>query len=256
MGDKVIFTADSTYGVIDDVCERQNELSRPLIANIDKLFIVSAHSVPAPDPLMLDRLTAACEFKKIEPIIVFNKCDMGSFADVESIYKTTPYKVFTVSALTGQGISDLKNEIHNSVCAFAGNSGVGKSSIINALFKNLFLKTGEVSVKLGRGRHTTRHTELFPTDNGGFVADTPGFSSFDGEVNSYEFKKSLFSCFPEFLQFSDNCRFSDCTHTCEKGCAVIEAVNNGLISESRHSSYVKLFDELKEVKEWNTANKK
>lgn len=256
VGDKVTFTADSVHGIIESIYERKNELNRPLIANIDKLFIVSAHSVPAPDTFMIDRLTAVCEFKNIEPLIVFNKCDTGSFDEIEAIYKTTGYKIFTVSALTKQGITDLKAEMNNSVCAFAGNSGVGKSSILNALFNDLFLKTGEVSIKLGRGRHTTRHTELFPIGNGGFVADTPGFSSFEGESNSYKFKESLFDCFPEFSKFADKCRFSDCTHICEKGCAVIEASNNGLISKSRHNSYVKLFNELKDVREWHTVNKK
>ena len=255
VGDKVEISVSGDKGVIEKIFERKNLLSRPLIANLDKLFIVSSYSVPAPDTLMIDRLTAVCEFKNIVPVIVFNKSDTGSFEDLLEIYRTTGYRTYTVSALTGDGIDSICKEIASSVCAFAGNSGVGKSSILNAAFADLNLKTGEVSKKLGRGRHTTRHTELFPI-GGGYVADTPGFSSFEGEANSFEFKKNLPGCFPEFLMYSHSCRFSSCTHTCEEGCAVIDAVNNGFIDKSRHKSYVTLYNELKDLREWNSSNKK
>ena len=250
VGDRVVISVQGTKGVVEEILERKNLLNRPIVANIDKLFIVSSHSFPSPDTFIIDRLCAVCEYNKITPVIIFNKCDTGSFAEFETIYNNTTYKVYTVSAKTGEGLDRIKDEIGNSICAFAGNSGVGKSSILNALMPELSLKTGEVSEKLGRGRHTTRHTELFPCGNG-FVVDTPGFSSFEGEKQNYKFKENLAECFPEFLDYIDLCKFTSCTHTCEKGCAVLHAVNNNKIEISRHNSYVKIFNELKDLKEWD-----
>ncbi len=254
VGDRVIISVTGNKGVIEEINERKNLLNRPMVANIDKLFIVSSHSCPAPDTFIIDRLTAVCEYNKIVPVIVFNKCDTGSFAEFERIYKNTPYNVYTVSAKTGEGIQSIREEIGNNICAFAGNSGVGKSSILNAILPNLELKTGEISEKLGRGRHTTRHTELFPCGDG-FVVDTPGFSSFEGEKQNYDFKEALPLCFPEFSYYLDLCKFTSCTHMCEKGCAVLKAVMENKIEISRHNSYVKLFNELKDLKEWNLKQK-
>ena len=252
VGDKTEFRkTEEDKGVVTAVLPRKNLLSRPPVANIDKLFIVSSYEKPAPNAYIIDKLTAIAEFKKIEPIIVFNKCDMGGFEDWERLYKTAGFKAFTVSAESGEGIEVLKNELKNSVSAFTGNSGVGKSSILNALFGDLGLKTGTVSDKLGRGRHTTRHTELFALQGGGYVADTPGFSSLEYECADYELKESLIYCFRDLKQYADGCRFTNCTHTVEKGCNVIEAVKNGEIAESRHKSYVALFGELKDLKPWN-----
>ena len=225
---------------------------RPIIANIDKLFIVSSYTTPKPDAVMIDRLTATCVFNNIEPIIVFNKCDMGSFDDWVKIYKNSGFKTYVVSALTNDGIEDIKNEVRNCISAFAGNSGVGKSSILNAVFSDLMLKTGEVSDKLGRGRHTTRHTQLFKNNYGGYVADTPGFSSIDIQNNTYEFKTHLTECFPDINKFVGNCKFTSCTHICEKGCKVLEAVENGLVEISRHNSYKTIYNELKDVEKWNS----
>ena len=254
VGDKVEFTVtQDLFGVVEKVFERKNLLTRPLIANMDKIFIVSSYTVPSPDTLMIDRLTAIAVFHGIEPIIVFNKCDMGDFTDFEKIYKNSGFKTYVVSAKDGIGIDELKNETKNCISAFIGNSGVGKSSILNAVFGDLQLKTGEVSKKLGRGRHTTRHTELFPHGFGGFVADTPGFSSLEAmSENSYDFKMNLAESFADFDEFLGGCRFTSCTHTCEKGCAVLEAVGKGLIEESRHKSYKTMFDELKDIKPWNS----
>ncbi len=246
---------DATHGVVDRVCKRKNLLSRPLVANIDKLFIVSAYTTPAPDALMIDRLTAQAVYNKIEPIIVFNKSDMGSFDELFAIYSNAGFKTYIVSAKENKGINDLKAEMKNCVCAFSGNSGVGKSSILNALFSELNLKTGEVSDKLGRGRHTTRHTELFSVGDGAFVVDTPGFSAVDTNENLFEFKQSLADCFPEFGEYIGNCKFSSCSHTCEKGCAIVDALNDGKIQKSRHDSYVALFNELKNVTAWNSKQK-
>lgn len=247
-----ITLTDNLHGIVEKIIERKNSLSRPSIANIDKLFIVSSYSTPSPDLLMIDRLTAMCCYHNIEPIIVFNKSDMGDFSEYVSLYKKSGFKCFSVSALTGEGIENISNELVDCASAFSGNSGVGKSSLLNALFGDeLNLKTGEVSDKLGRGRHTTRHTELYRHKLGGFVADTPGFSSVESDNTNYDFKERLAECFPDFEGFTDNCKFTTCTHTCEKGCGVLEAVKSGEIPKSRHDSYVALFEELKDLKQWN-----
>lgn len=256
VGDIVEFDlTDASHGVLQKICERKNLLTRPLVANIDKLFIVSAYSTPAPDTLMIDRLSALAVYNNIEPIIIFNKSDMGCFDELYSIYSKAGFKTYIVSAKENIGISDLKCEMKDSICAFSGNSGVGKSSILNALFSELNLKTGEVSDKLGRGRHTTRHTELFFVGDGAFVVDTPGFSSVENNENLFEFKLSLADCFIDFTNYLGNCKFSTCSHTCEKGCAVVEAVKSGEIQKSRHDSYVALYNELKDVNAWNSKQK-
>lgn len=252
VGDTVSITvSDENHGVIEEIHERKNYLSRPVIANLQKLIIVSSYNCPAPNTLLIDRLISAAEYNKIEPIIVFNKCDTGDFSYWLNIYKNAGFKTFLVSATENIGIEALKEEIDSSFCAFAGNSGVGKSSIINKIFGDFALKTGEVSEKLGRGRHTTRHTELFKTENGGYIADTPGFSSIESEGNRYDYKIHLAETFPEFNKYLGECKFNSCTHTCEKGCAVLEALNEGKIEKTRHESYVSLFNELKDVKEWD-----
>lgn len=256
VGDMVEFSSlDNTHGIVEQITPRKNLFNRPLVANIDKLFIVSAYSTPAPDTLMIDRLTALAVYNNIEPIIVFNKSDMGSFDEFYSIYTKAGFKTYVVSARENIGIDDLKAEMQNSVCAFSGNSGVGKSSILNALFPELNLKTGEVSDKLGRGRHTTRHTELFFVGDGAYVVDTPGFSTVDTNEDLYQFKLSLAECFTDFNQFLGDCKFTTCSHTSEKGCAVIDAVKEGKIQKSRHDSYVALWSELKDITSWNTKQK-
>ncbi len=256
VGDIVEFSlTDNTHGIVEKICERKNLFNRPLVANVDKLFIVSAYTTPAPDTLMIDRLTALAVYNNIEPIIVFNKADMGSFDEFYSIYSKAGFKTYVVSAKDNVGIDNLKAEMRDSVCAFSGNSGVGKSSILNALFPELQLKTGEVSDKLGRGRHTTRHTELFFVGDGAYVVDTPGFSTVDTNEDLYDFKLSLANCFPDFSEYLGGCKFTSCSHVTEKGCAVVEAVRSGEIQKSRHDSYVALIEELKDVTAWNTKQK-
>lgn len=256
VGDKVEFTlTDSVHGTVESVCERRNLLIRPLVSNIDKLFIVSAYSTPAPDTLMIDRLTAIARYNGIEPIIVFNKSDMGDFDELVRIYKSAGFKTYVVSAKDNIGIIELSEETRGCLCAFAGNSGVGKSSILNVIFPELQLKTGEVSEKLGRGRHTTRHTELYRHNLDGFVADTPGFSSVEEGLLTYDFKLHLAECFRDFSDFTDNCRFTSCSHTCEKGCGLLEAVKEGKVQRSRHNSYVALYEELKGIEQWNNKGK-
>lgn len=256
VGDTVEFTlTDASHGIVESICDRKNLFNRPLVANIDKLFIVSAYTTPAPDTLMIDRLTALAVYNKIEPIIVFNKSDMGSFDELYNIYTAAGFKTFVVSAKDNIGIAQLKDEMRDSVCAFSGNSGVGKSSILNALFPKLQLKTGEVSDKLGRGRHTTRHTELFFVGDGAYVVDTPGFSTVDTNEDLYNFKLSLADCFPDFSEYLGGCKFTSCSHTRETGCAIVEAVRDGDIQKSRHDSYVALMTELKDITAWNTKQK-
>ena len=256
VGDIVNFSLiDDTHGIVEEIETRKNIFNRPLVANIDKLFIVSAYTTPAPDTIMIDRLTALAVYNNIEPIIVFNKADMGSFEEFYNIYNNAGFKTYVVSAKENIGIKALLKEMSGCVCAFSGNSGVGKSSILNALFPNLQLKTGEVSEKLGRGRHTTRHTELFFVGEGAYVVDTPGFSTIDTNENLYDFKLALADCFPDFSEYIDDCKFSTCSHTTEKGCAIIDAVNNGKIQKSRHDSYLTMWTELKDVTAWNNKQK-
>lgn len=249
-GDYVEFEFDGEKGIINKILPRKNKLVRPPVANIDKLIIVSSYETPAPNTFLIDRVVAIAESKNIEPIIVFNKTDLGNFDAIKSVYEKAGFKTIISSAVTGEGIEEIKECLKNSVCAFAGNSGVGKSSIINSIFPELELKTGDVSQKLGRGRHTTRDVTLYRVC-GGYLADTPGFSSFDLERCERVYKQELPFAFREFRPYLNNCKFSpSCSHTCEKGCAVIAAKDSGEIAQSRHSSYCRLFEEIKDIKDW------
>ena len=251
VGDMVEFRAEGeNKGVIERILPRRNCLERPLVANIDKLIIVSSFATPAPDTYLIDRLSAIAVFNNIKPVIVFNKSDTGDFTEYYRIYKNAGFSVYVVSVFNPKELLPLKSEFKNCVCAMAGNTGVGKSSLLNALFPGFDLKTGEVSNALGRGRHTTRHTELLKNASGGFVIDTPGFSSIEQIERRYEFKQKLCDCFEDFLPFSGSCRFSDCTHISEMGCGVLAAVESGKIEKSRHNSYVMLFEELKGANNW------
>ncbi len=251
VGDEVELTELSeNKGVIEKINTRKNFLIRPPIANIDKVFIISSYSTPAPNTLIIDTLTTIAEDKDIEPIIVFNKCDMGSFKDISEIYKKSGFKVFVISAIKNEGIENLRTEFYNSVSVLTGNSGVGKSSILNALFGENFLKTGEVNKKLGRGRHTTRHVELFSIGNNGFIADTPGFSSLSIEDSDLNYKENLQFAFRDFSDYIGSCKFTSCSHNGEKGCAILDAVNNGEICQSRYESYKHLYSELSKRKDW------
>lgn len=251
VGDRVKFNAVSEKtGVIVEISPRKNSLNRPVIANIDKLIIISSFKNPAPDLYLIDRLTAIAVFNNIVPIIVFNKSDMGDFNEFARIYKNAGFNTYIVSAFDNKSLADLKGEFKNCICAMTGNTGVGKSSLINSMFNGFELKTGEISSALGRGRHTTRHTELFSNELGGYVADTPGFSSIEQSDDLYNFKLQLPRCFRDFLPYLDNCKFSTCTHTSEPGCGVLRAVNSGFIEKTRHNSYVTLLNELKSVTGW------
>ncbi len=250
-GDRVVITADETgKGVLEAVHERKNSLIRPPVANLDVLVLVISMTDPEPSLPVIDRMLAVCEYKEIEPIMVFNKTDLVSSAELEKLYGDAGYTVLSVCAHEPQTLEPLKALLKGRICAFAGNSGVGKSSVINVLDPSLALTVGETSKKLGRGRHTTRSVQLYPQEGGGYLVDTPGFSSLDAQRLEHIDKDELGFCFREFHPFLDGCRFTSCSHTVEKGCRVRQALEEGEIAPSRHESYVALYKEAKDWKEW------
>ena len=237
-------------GMVWAIEPRQNAFARPAVANIDQLVVVASQAIPQTDPFLIDRVSSIAALKGCPTLLVLNKCDLDRADELREIYEGAGITTVTVSAETGEGISDLIPLLQGKLSAFTGNSGVGKSSILNAIEPSFSISTGEVSEKLGRGRHTTRHVELFTLGCGARVVDTPGFSSFDGAALNLEWKEHLPETFPEFRPYLDQCRFVGCSHTKEKGCAVLQAVKDGRIPKSRHTSYVRLFQELKDVKAW------
>ncbi|MBR7060330.1 MAG: ribosome small subunit-dependent GTPase A [Eubacterium sp.] len=251
VGDNVEFSInENAENRIEKIFERKNSLVRPPLANIDILFIICSLVDPKINTLITDRLIAVAEYKNIEPVIVLTKTDLEpDYSEYVSIYENAGFKVITVNNEDFNGGEVFKDLISGKVCAFTGNTGVGKSTLLNNLFPSLELETGETSKKLGRGKHTTRHSELFKYD-GGYVADTPGFSSLDIQRYDKIMKEDLPYCFREFREYLGNCRFNSCTHVNDKGCAVCEALDEGKISKSRHSSYVAMFNEVKDIKEW------
>ena len=252
VGDRVRFTplADGS-GALDEILPRKNEFYRPAVANIDLLVVVASQAVPVTDPFLIDRVAAIAAARGCETLICVNKCDLESGDGLAAIYEKAGFPTLRVSAQTGEGLDALRRCLAGKVCAFTGNSGVGKSSILNALEADFDLATGEISDKLGRGRHTTRHVELYRLDCGGEVIDTPGFGSFDAQDLDLELKEHLPESFLEFRPYLDQCRFVGCSHTKEKGCAVLRAVKEGKIPRSRHESYVRLYNELKDVRAWS-----
>lgn len=253
VGDIVNFESDSANQyVITQIAERKNKLIRPAVANIDTLFIVVSSIDPSPNTFIIDKTIAIAEFKNIEPVLVITKTDLADFSDIIDVYNSSGIKIIVTNIDNEDGISDIIESMVGKACSFTGNSGVGKSTLLNKIFPDLNLATGETSAKLGRGRHTTRHVEMF-FRNGGYVADTPGFSAVDIEQYDVILKNELQYCFREFEEFIGNCKFTGCSHISEKGCAVIEAVNNGKITRSRHANYVKLYDEVRNIKEWELS---
>lgn len=250
VGDKVEISLDANgKGRVDKLLPRKNFFIRPAVANIDVLIAVASEVNPVTDPFLIDRVTAFAEHVGCEVIVCINKADAGVQGRLRDIYATTGYLVIETSAVTGEGIDRLRESIAGKVCAFSGNSGVGKSSILNALEPGLGLQTGDVSEKLGRGRHTTRHVEIFPA-GGAYVADTPGFASFDMEQLPPIPKEELQHCFLEFEPYIGKCRFDDCAHLKEPGCAVREALAEGKIHPSRHESYARLYEISAKYREW------
>jgi ribosome biogenesis GTPase len=254
-GDRVsISINDNAENTIDEIYERKTVLPRPLVANVDRLFIVSSVCEPKPVFLIIDRLTALATNKGIEPVVVFTKNDLDSADEYVDVYRKAGIKTFAVSCVSGEGVDAVKEELKKHISAFCGNTGVGKSSLLKAIDPELALKTGEISDKLGRGRHTTRHSELFKVD-GGYVADTPGFSSFETEETELILKDDLPYAFKEFEPFLGQCKFTSCLHMKDKGCRIIQAVEEGEIPVSRHESYCSMMEQAKSIKEWELKKK-
>ena len=242
-------------GFLEKILPRRNAFARPAVANIDQLVVIASGAIPRTDPFLIDRVAAIAALKGCEVIILLNKCDLDSADELYGIYRAAGFQTLRVSAETGEGLEALKPLISGKLSAFTGNSGVGKSSILNALDSEFHIQVGEVSDALGRGRHTTRHVELFRLSCGAEIVDSPGFSSFETDELNLELKHRLPETFREFGPYLDRCRFVGCSHTKEKGCAVLEAVRRGDIQKSRHDSYLRLYEELKPLKDWQ-ENKK
>ena len=252
VGDTVKISVNvNAENTIDDIIDRKNSLVRPPLANLDQLFIVASLVDPNINTTVIDRLIGIAELKNIEPIIVLTKIDLSQDAEYyKNIYEKAGFKVILCDNNTGRGSDEVKELIKGKISAFTGNTGVGKSSLLNSIDSSLEISTGETSKKLGRGKHTTRHCELYKI-NGGYVADTPGFSYIDLERYEKIMKDDLPFCFREFEPFLEKCRFqTNCSHINDKGCAVVDAVNKGLISKERHQSYIDLYNEVKDIKEW------
>lgn len=250
-GDNVIITVrQDKENTIDEIQERRNFLLRPPVANIDTLIIVSSVKEPVPSLLVIDKLTAIAVDKGIKPCVVFSKSDLGDTAELEAVYQKAGIEVASVCCKTGDGVDKVKAMLSDGINVFTGNTGVGKSSLLNCIDERFALATGAVSDKLGRGRHTTREVTLYHVGNG-LVADTPGFSSLDIEQSSEVIvKENLPFCFPEFSEYLGTCKFASCSHTVEKGCAILQALNEGIIHPSRHSNYIAMYNEVKDLKEW------
>ena len=252
VGDDVSFSVnENAENTIDEILNRKNFLVRPPLANLDRLFIISSSVDPEINTFVIDRIITIAEFKDIEPIIVFTKTDLSdNYKKYENIYKKAGFNVICCNNINGEGSDMIKPLLKGKISAFTGNTGVGKSSLLNAIDETLTLSTGQTSKKLGRGRHTTRHCELFKSC-GGYVADTPGFSSVDFEKGERILKDDLPYCFREFRPYLQDCMFMlSCSHTKDKGCAVISALERGDISISRHQSYVQFYNEVKDINKW------
>lgn len=250
VGDRVEITlTPDGAGAVEEVLPRVNQFSRPAVANLDQLVILGANVNPVTDPYLIDRVCSMAEGKGCGVVICLNKCDLDRADRLWEIYSAAGFPTLRVSAVTGEGLEELRALLQGKTSAFTGNSGVGKSSLLNALEPQFALETGEVSDKLGRGRHTTRHVELFRV-GGGLAADTPGFSSLEGDALELPDKDLLAGSFREFAPYLDQCRFVGCSHRKEAGCAVLAAVAAGKIPQSRHQSYCRLYEEAGRQKSW------
>lgn len=240
-------------GYLQEIAERRNTLVRPAVANIDLLVAVASAAPPVTDPFLIDKVTAIAEHKGMDVLVVINKTDENTGDELYETYCKSGIETMRVSALTGEGIDELRAHLAGKVAAFAGNSGVGKSSVLNRLDNRFEAEVGTISDRIGRGRHTTRHVELMKLACGGYIADTPGFSSFDTEQMDLVLADELQYAFREFAPYIGQCKFTGCAHVKEKGCAVIAAVEAGEIAKSRHDSYVKLYESVKDLKEWELS---
>ena len=249
-GDLVEITVEQGKGMVEKVLPRKCSFIRPAVANIDALVVFAANVNPVTEPFLIDRVAAIAGSQGVPVYLCVNKCDLDPAIDLVKIYESAGFPVIRTSAETGEGVEELCALIRGKVTAFTGNSGVGKSSILNRLCPELELPTGEVSEKLGRGRHTTRHVELYDLGEDTFVADTPGFSSFDTDQMDVILKENLQYSFPDFGPFVGRCRFDDCSHRKEPDCAVRAALEAGDIQPTRYDSYLKLYEKMSQIKLW------
>ena len=249
-GDLVEITVEHGKGMVEKVFPRKCSFIRPAVANIDALVVFAANVNPVTEPFLIDRVAAIAGSQGVPVYLCVNKCDLDPAVDLVKIYESAGFPVIRTSAETGEGVEELCALIRGKVTAFTGNSGVGKSSILNRLCPELELPTGEVSEKLGRGRHTTRHVELYDLGEDTFVADTPGFSSFDTDQMDVILKEELQYSFPDFGPFIGSCRFDDCSHRREPDCAVRAALEAGDIQPTRYDSYLKLYEKMAQIKLW------
>lgn len=251
VGDRVVISKNEDgSGNVDDILPRKNSLIRPPLANLDAIVLALSVSDPDPNLFVTDKFIAVLEHKGIEPLIAVTKLDLQDASGLVRLYSGAGFPVFPVSCETGEGLDPLKRALAGKFLAFSGNSGVGKSSLLNAIDPRLGLEVGETSKKLGRGRHTTRTIQVFTLENGARIADTPGFSSIDLVQMSDVDKSGLAGCFREFAPYTGKCRFDDCTHTVEAGCEVLEAVKDGSVASSRHENYCQMFAQIKDIKDW------
>lgn len=250
VGDFVTISRSGKSGTVEEILPRKNSFIRPAVANVDLLVLLASCAIPQTEPFLIDRVLAIAGQQGVEPLICVNKNDLEPGEGLAGIYRRAGFRVIVTSAETGEGIGELRAAISGKLSAFTGNSGVGKSSILNALCPELKLAVGEVSEKLGRGRHTTRHIELYCLGNGTFVADTPGFSSFDTERMDLVLKDQLQYAFSDFAPYLGKCQFQDCAHLKEPGCAVRAALERGEIEPTRYESYKRLYEMAKEIKPW------
>lgn len=249
-GDLVTISVENGKGMVERILPRKNSFVRPAVANIDALVVFAANVNPITEPFLIDRVAAIAGDQEVPVILCVNKCDLDPAHDLTRIYRNAGFSVICTSAQTGEGMQELWESIRGKLVAFTGNSGVGKSSVLNCLCPNLALATGEVSEKLGRGRHTTRHVELYDLGENTLVADTPGFSSFDTDQMEVILKENLQYAFPDFGAYIGKCQFHDCSHRAEPNCAVTAALAQGKIEKTRYESYLRLYEKASQIKSW------
>ena len=252
------YVGDHVYvedGAVAEVLPRKNEIIRPPLANLDQLCFVVSMCEPQPNLRLLDKFIAVSAYKDITPLLLLTKLDLASSEQICALYSKIGIPILPVDYSDPATLEAVREAFRGKVSALTGNSGAGKSTLLNALDDTLEIPTGEISRKLGRGRHTTRHAQLYPLKDGGYIADTPGFSTFETMRYAVIRKHELADCFAEFAPYTADCRFQDCSHTCEKGCAVLEAVKAGTIPKSRHESYCEMYEEAKQIKEWELEGK-